>query len=130
MKLSDEIDCPEVNLKRTKILLLPLDDDSVPNTQVNVPLDPDITVPKAHPLSALLGLPAPEYASNISAQPFVLLNPVVQVEFSGRQTKHPAYDPETTILNSDTAALVIKTWKYCDPLLTDEKLGPTGRYVV
>jgi hypothetical protein len=55
-----------------------------------VPLDPDITVPKAHPLSALLGLPAPEYASNISAQPFVPLNPVVQVEFSGKHTKHPA----------------------------------------
>ena len=54
-----EIDCPEVNLNRTKILLLPFDDDSSPNTQVNVPLDPDITVPKAHPLSALLGLPAP-----------------------------------------------------------------------
>ena len=90
MKLSDEIDCPEVNLNRTKILLLPFDDDSSPNTQVNVPLDPDITVPKAHPLSALLGLPAPEYASYISAQPFVLLNPVVQVEFSGKQTKHPA----------------------------------------
>ena len=90
MILSDEIDCPEVNLNRTKILLLPFDDDSSPNTQVNVPLDPDITVPKAHPLSALLGLPAPEYASNISAQPFVLLNPVVQVEFSGRQTKQPA----------------------------------------
>ena len=74
------IDCPEVNLNRTKILLLPFDDDSVPNTQVNVPVPPDITVPKAQPLSALLGLPAPEYALNISAQPFVLLNPVVQVE--------------------------------------------------
>ena len=60
MKLSDEIDCPEVNLNRTKILLLPFDDDSSPNTQVNVPVPPDITVPKAHPLSALLGLPAPE----------------------------------------------------------------------
>ena len=85
-----EIDCPEVNLNRTKILLLPFDDDSSPNTQVNVPEPPDITVPKAHPLSALLGLPAPEYASNISAQPFVLLNHVVQVEFSGKHTKHPA----------------------------------------
>ena len=84
------IDCPEVNLNRTNILLLPFDDDSSPNTQVNVPELPDITVPKAHPLSALLGLPAPEYASNISAQPFVLLNPVVQVEFSGKQTKQPA----------------------------------------
>ena len=90
MNLTVEIDCPEVNLNRTKILLLPFDDDSSPNTQVNVPLDPDITVPKAHPLSALLGLPAPEYASYISAQPFVPLNPVVQVEFSGKHTKHPA----------------------------------------
>ena len=54
MKLSDEIDCPEVNLNRTKILLLPFDDDSSPNTQVNVPEPPDITVPKAHPLSCLL----------------------------------------------------------------------------
>ena len=90
MNLTVEIDCPEVNLNRTKILLLPFDDDSSPNTQVNVPEPPDITVPKAHPLSALFGLPAPEYASNISAQPFVLLNPVVQVEFSGKQTKHPA----------------------------------------
>ena len=84
------IESPDDNLNRTNILLLPFDDDSVPNTQVNVPLDPDITVPKAHPLSALFGLPAPEYASNISAHPFVLLNPVVQVEFSGRQTKQPA----------------------------------------
>ena len=56
------IDCPEVNLNLTKILLLPFDDDSSPNTQVNVPEPPDITVPNAHPLSALLGLPAPEYA--------------------------------------------------------------------
>ena len=63
MNLTVEIDCPEVNLNRTKILLLPFDDDSSPNTQVNVPDPPDITVPKAHPLSALLGLPAPEYAS-------------------------------------------------------------------
>ena len=84
------IDCPEVNLNRTKILLLPFDDDSSPNTQVNVPLDPDIAEPNAHPLSILFGLPEPAYKSNISAQPFVLLNPVVQVEFSGRQTKQPA----------------------------------------
>ena len=84
------IDCPEVNLNRTNILLLPFDDDSSPNTHVNVPPLPFITVPKAHPLSALLGLPAPEYALNISAHPFVLLNPVVQVEFSGRHTKQPA----------------------------------------
>ena len=84
------IDCPEVNLNRTKILLLPFDDDSSPNTQVNVPLPPDIAEPKAQPLSVLFGLPAPAYKSKISAQPFVLLNPVVQVEFSGSQTKQPA----------------------------------------
>ena len=59
-----EIDCPEVNLNRTKILLLPFDDDSSPNTQVNVPPDPDITVPKAQPLSALLGLPCLLYTSD------------------------------------------------------------------
>ena len=106
------IESPDDNLNRTNILLLPFDDDSSPNTQVNVPLDPDITVPKAQPLSALLGLPAPEYASNISAQPFVLLKPVVQVEFSGRQTKQPAYVPVTFILNSDTAPLVSRIWKY------------------
>ena len=85
-----EIDCPEVNLNRTKILLLPFDDDSSPNTQVNVPLEPVINDPNAHPLSALFGLPAPAYAFYISAHPIVLLNPVVQVEFSGRRTKHSA----------------------------------------
>ena len=97
---------------------------------MNDPLEPLINEPRAHPLSALFGLPAPEYAFYISAHPFVLLNPVVQVEFSGRQTKQPAYVPVTFILNSDTAPLVIRTWKYCVPLLPDEKLGPTGRYVV
>ena len=85
-----EIDCPEVNLNRTKILLLPFDDDSSPNTQVKEPLEPVINEPRAQPLSALFGLPAPEYAFDMSAHPFVLLNPVVQVEFSGRHTKPPA----------------------------------------
>ena len=73
---------------------------------MNEPLDPVINEPSAHPLSALFGLPAPEYAFDISAQPFVLLKPDVQVEFSGRQTKQPAYVPVTFILNSDTAPLV------------------------
>ena len=103
------IESPDVNLNRTNILLLPFDDDSSPNTQVNVPLEPDITEPRAQPLSALLGLPAPEYAFDISAHPFVLLNPVVHVEFSGRHTKQPEYEPETTILNSETAPLVRRT---------------------
>ena len=53
------IESPDDNLNRTKILSLPFDDDSVPKTQVNVPLPPVIAEPKAQPLSVLFGFPAP-----------------------------------------------------------------------
>ena len=85
---------PSVNLNLIKTrLLLSLEDDSDPNTQVNVPPFVSITPPDAQPGFALLGTPAPMYAWNMSAQPFVALKPVVQVEFSGRQTKQPASEP-------------------------------------
>ena len=85
------MELPLVNLNLIKTrLLLSLEDDSDPNTQVNVPPFVSITPPDAQPGFALLGTPAPMYAWNISAQPFVLLIPVVQVEFSGRHTKQPA----------------------------------------
>ena len=88
------IDCPEVNFHLIKIrLLLSLDDDSVPNTQVNVPPLLSIKLPEAHPGSEDVGIPEPRYAWNISAQPFVPDNEVVQDELFGIHTKHPAHDP-------------------------------------
>ena len=64
------IDCPEVNFHLIKIrLLLSFDDDSVPNTQVVVPPLLVIKPPEEHPGSADVGIPAPLYAWNISAQP-------------------------------------------------------------
>ena len=88
------IDCPEVNFHLIKILLLlSLDDDSVPNTQVVVPPLLVIRPPEEHPGSADVGIPAPLYAWNISAQPLVPESDVVHAELSGIQTKHPAADP-------------------------------------
>ena len=85
---------PSVNLNLIKTrLLLSLEDDSDPNTQVNVPTLVSITPPDAQPGFSLLGTPAPMYAWNISAQPFVLDNPDVHVELSGKHTKHPANQP-------------------------------------
>ena len=88
------MELPLVNLNLIKTrLLLSLEDDSDPNTQVNVPPFVPITPPDAQPGFALLGTPAPMYAWNISAQPLVLDNPLVHVELSGIQTKHPASEP-------------------------------------
>ena len=88
------MELPSVNLNLIKTrLLLSLEDDSDPNTQVNVPPFVSITPPDAQPGFALLGTPAPIYAWNISAQPFVLDNPLVHVELSGIHTKHPANEP-------------------------------------
>ena len=85
------IDCPEFNLQRIKMRLFEsLDEDSVPNTQVNVPLLPFIAPPEEHPGSADVGTPAPLYAWNISAQPFVPDKDDVQVELFGIQTQQPA----------------------------------------
>tara|TARA_B100000378_G_scaffold251653_1_gene226498 strand:- start:52 stop:192 length:141 start_codon:yes stop_codon:yes gene_type:complete len=44
---------------RIRYGLVAFDDDSVPNTHLNVPLDPDITVPDAQPGAAFLGTPDP-----------------------------------------------------------------------
>ena len=85
---------PLVNLNLIKTLLLEsLEDDSVPNTQVNVPPLVSITPPEEHPGLALLGTPEPIYAWNIFAQPLVPDNDVVQVELSGIHTQHPANAP-------------------------------------
>jgi hypothetical protein len=44
------MDRPLVNLNLTNIrLLVSLDEDSVPKTEVNVPGEPLINVPEAHP---------------------------------------------------------------------------------
>jgi hypothetical protein len=107
------IDCPEVSFHLIKIrLLLSLDDDSVPNTQVNVPPLLSISPPDEHPGSPDVGTPAPRYAWNMSAQPFVPDNEVVHAELSGMQIKHPAHDPVYEILNSDTFDLINSIWKY------------------
>ena len=55
------IESPASNLHRIRIRygLVAFDDDSVPNTHLNVPLDPDITVPDAQPGAAFLGTPDP-----------------------------------------------------------------------
>ena len=88
------MELPSVNLNLIKtLLLLSLEDDSDPNTQVNVPPFVSITPPDAHPGFALLGTPAPTYAWNIFAQPLVLDNPEVHVELSGIHTQHPANEP-------------------------------------
>ena len=101
------IESPESNRHRIKILLLlSLDDDSVPKVQVNVPLVPSIFPPLAHPGSVDIGVPAPLYATNIFAQPFGPDNAVVHVELSGIHTQHPPYVPVTVILNSDTLDLI------------------------
>ena len=97
------IESPESNRHRINILLLlSLDDDSVPKVQVNVPLVPDMSPPVEHPGSPDVGIPASLYATNMSAHPFVPDNDVVQVELSGIHTQHPPYEPVTEILNSDT----------------------------
>ena len=89
---------------RIRYGLVAFDDDSVPNTHLNVPLDPDITVPDAQPGAAFLGTPDPLYAVNIFAHPFVLLSPVVHPELSGILTQQPPYEPVTVILNSEMFA--------------------------
>jgi hypothetical protein len=61
--------------------------------QVNVPPLLPITPPEEHPGSDDVGTPAPLYAWNISAQPFVPDKDVVHVELLGIQTKHPAAEP-------------------------------------
>ena len=115
------IESPESNRHRFKILLLlSLDDDSVPKVQVNVPFVPAMFPPLAHPGSEDMGVPAPLYAVNISAQPFVPDKFVVQVELSGIHTQHPPYVPVTAILNSDTLDLINSIWKYCAPDLLPE----------
>ena len=82
---------PDVSFTLTNILLLEsFDDDCSPNTHLNVPLLPVITPPSDHPGFALLGVPDPEYAWNMSAHPFVALNPVTHALLSGIQTLHPA----------------------------------------
>ena len=55
------IESPASNLHRMRMRygLEAFDVDSVPNVQVNVPLEPDITVPTAHPGAAFLGTPDP-----------------------------------------------------------------------
>ena len=84
------IESPASNRHRTKIrLLLSFDDDCVPKVQVNVPLDPPMFPPVAHPGSAVVGMPAPLYAVNILAQPFVPLKELVQAELSGIHTQQP-----------------------------------------
>jgi hypothetical protein len=97
-----------------------LDEDSVPNTHVNVPPLLSITPPEEHPGSADVGIPDPRYAWNISAHPFVPDSDVVHAELSGIQTKHPAVDPVYEILNSDTLDLISSIWKYCVPDLPEE----------
>ena len=85
------IESPESNLHRIRIRNgePAFDVDSVPNVQVNVPLEPDITVPVAHPGSAVVGTPAPRYAVNISAHPFLPDSDVFHAELSGIQTQQP-----------------------------------------
>tara|TARA_B100001029_G_C14672588_1_gene240294 strand:+ start:223 stop:549 length:327 start_codon:yes stop_codon:yes gene_type:complete len=85
---------PLVNLNLIKTLLLEsLEDDSVPKVHVNVPPLVSISPPEEHPGSAVVGTPDPLYAWNISAQPFVPDNDVVQVLLSGIHTQHPVSDP-------------------------------------
>ena len=84
------IESPESNRHRIRILLLlSFDDDSVPKTQVNVPLDPLIFPPLAHPGSPEVGIPEPRYAANMLAQPFVPDKDEVHAELFGKQTQHP-----------------------------------------
>ena len=84
------IDCPEFNFQRINILLLvsPVE-FAVPNVQVKVPPFPFINEPKAHPGSAVVGIPAPLYAWNIFAQPLTPDNDDVQELLSGIQTQQP-----------------------------------------
>ena len=104
---------PSVNLNLIKTrLLLSLEDDSDPNTQVNVPPFVSITPPDAQPGFALLGTPAPMYAWNISAQPFLPESDVVHVELSGIHTQQPASDPVYEILNCEIADCINCIWKY------------------
>ena len=115
------IESPASNRNRTNIrLFVSFDDDSVPKVQWKVPPEPVINEPEAHPASALVGTPAPLYASDISAQPFLPLSAEVQVELSGIQTKQPPYVPTTVILKSDTLERINSTWKYCAPVLPEE----------
>jgi len=97
------IESPASNLHRIRIRNgePAFDDDSVPNVQVNVPLEPDITVPVAHPGSAVVGIPAPRYAVNISAHAFLPDNDVFHAELLGIHTQQPPYVPVTTILNDE-----------------------------
>ena len=75
------IESPASNLHRIRIRNgePAFDDDSVPNVQVNVPLEPDITVPTAHPGRPFLGAPDPLYAVNIFAHPFVAGHPMLGI---------------------------------------------------
>jgi hypothetical protein len=66
------------------------EDDEVPKTQVNVPLEPVITPPDEHPGSADVGIPAPLYAWNIFAQPLVPDKDEVHAELLGIQIQQPA----------------------------------------
>ena len=88
------MESPASNRHRIRILLLlSFDDDSVPNTQVVVPPLLVINPPEEHPGSADVGIPAPLYAWNISAQPLVPDSDVVQFVLLGIHTKHPEQDP-------------------------------------
>jgi len=66
-----------------------LDEDSVPNTQENIPEVPVIVPPEAHPGSIVVGTPEPLYDWNIFAQPLVPDKDVVQVVLSGIETQQP-----------------------------------------
>ena len=82
---------PDVSFTLTNILLLvSFVDDCSPNTHLNVPLLPFMAPPSEHPGFALFGVHDPEYAWNISAQPFVALKPDTHALLSGIQTLHPA----------------------------------------
>ena len=85
------IETPESNfhLIRIRYGFEAFDDDSVPNTHLNVPLDPFIIVPEAHPASEDVGTPAPRYAENIVAQPFVPDKDAIHAELLGMHTKQP-----------------------------------------
>ena len=85
------IESPASNLHRIRIRNgePAFDVDSVPNVQVNVPLEPVITLPVAHPGSAVVGTPEPRYAVNIFAQPFVPDNDVFHAELLGIHTQQP-----------------------------------------
>ena len=71
-----------------------LDDDSVPNTQVNEPPLLSITPPDEQPGSAVVGTPEPLYAWNMSAQPLVPDKDVFHAVLFGIVTQQPEQEPE------------------------------------